>query len=80
MREAVPAEFFRGMKQVTGRYYISFKIDRVADQRSQVIISALIILQNAQVYSPIGGRIVPSNGSLEKQYSETVLQAVQGLR
>jgi hypothetical protein len=79
MRKAVTAEFFRGTKQVTGRYYVSFKINRVADQRSQVIISALIILENA-VYSPIGGRIVPSNGSLEKQYSETVLQAVQGLR
>jgi hypothetical protein len=79
MREAVTAEFFRGMKRVTGRYYVSFKIDRIADQRSQVIISALIILENAD-YSPIGGRIVPSNGSLEKQYSEIVVQAVQGLR
>jgi hypothetical protein len=80
VREAVTAEFFRGMKQVTGRYYVSFKIDRIADQRSQAIISALIILENAQDYSPIGGRIVPSNGGLEKQYSEIVLQAVQGLR
>jgi hypothetical protein len=80
MREAVTAEFLRGMRQVTGRYYVSFKIDRVADQRSQVIISALIILENAELSSPIGGRIVPSNGSLEKQYSETVLQAVQPLR
>jgi hypothetical protein len=80
MREAVTAEFLRGMRQVTGRYYVSFKIDRVADQRSQVIISALIILENAELNSPIGGRIVPSNGSLENQYSETVLQAVQQLR
>ena len=76
MREAVPAEFFRGMKQVTGRYYLSCKIDRVADQTSRVIISALIVLEYPEVSSPIGGRIVPSNGSLEKLYSETVLQAV----
>src|SRR5262249_202295 len=80
MREAITAEFLRGMRQVTGRYYVSFKIDRVADQRSQVIISALIILENAELNSPIGGRIAPSNGSLEKQYGETVLQAVQQLR
>jgi hypothetical protein len=79
MRKAITAEFFRGMKQVGGRYYVSFKINRAADQRSQVIISALIILENA-VYSPIGGRIVLSNGSLEKQYSEIVLQAAERLR
>ena len=58
MREAVPAEFFRGTKQVTGRYYLSCKIDRVADQRSRVIISALIVLEYPEVSSPIGGRIV----------------------
>jgi hypothetical protein len=79
MRKAIPAEFIRGMKQVMGRYYVSFNIDRAVDQSSQVIVSALIILEDS-VYSPIGGRIVPSNGSLEKQYSETVIQAVQRLR
>ena len=79
MRKAIRAEFFRGMKQVTGRYYVSFNIDRAADRSSQVIVSAIIILED-QVYSPVGGRIVPSNGSLEKEYSETVIQAVQRLR
>jgi hypothetical protein len=80
MSEAVTAEFFRGLKEGTGRYYVSFKIDRAADERSQVIISTRIVLEKAEVNSPIGGRIVPSNGSLEKQYSEIVTRAVERLR
>ena len=49
MRETVAAEFVRGIKQVTGRYYVSFKSNRAADryQTSQVLVSALIILENA---------------------------------
>jgi hypothetical protein len=80
MREAVTTEFIRGLKEGTGRYYVSFKIDRAADQQSQVTVSARIILEDAEDDSPIGGRVVPSNGSLEKQYSEIVAQAVQRLR
>ena len=56
MREAVTAEFFRGLKEGTGRHYVSFKIDRAADERSQVIVSVRIVLEKAEVNSPIGGR------------------------
>jgi hypothetical protein len=80
MREAVTAEFFRGLKEGTGRYYVSFKIDRAADERSQVIVSVRIVLEKAEVNSPIGGQLVPSNDSLEKQYSEIVTQTVERLR
>ena len=80
MREAVTAELFRGLKEATGQHYVSFKIDRAADERSQVIVSVRIVLEKAEVNSPIGGELVPSNGSLEKQYSEMVTQAVPRLR
>jgi hypothetical protein len=81
MREAIAAEFLRDLKEATGRYYVSFKIDRdAADERSQVIISVSILLEKAEVNSPIDGQLAPSNGSLEKQYSEMVTQAVQRLR
>jgi hypothetical protein len=81
MREAVAAEFLRGLKEATGQHYVSFKIDRdAADERSQVIISVRIFLEKAEVSSPIGGELAPSNGSLEKQYGEMVAQAVQRLR
>ena len=81
MKEAVTAEFLRDLKEATGRYYVSFKIDRdAADERSQVIVSVRILLEKAEVNSPIGGELAPSNGSLEKQYSEMVTQAVQRLR
>ena len=77
MREAVAAELLRGLKEATGQHYVSFKIDRdAADERSQVIVSVRIFLGKAEVNSPIGGELVPSNGSLEKQYSEMVTQAV----
>jgi hypothetical protein len=45
-----------------------------------VIISVSILLEKAEVNSPIDGQLAPSNGSLEKQYSEMVTQAVQRLR
>jgi hypothetical protein len=78
MREPVMAEFLRGLKEATGQYYVSFKVDKdAADERSQVIVSVSIILENGEANSPIRGRVVPSNGSLEKQYSEMVTQAVQ---
>jgi hypothetical protein len=80
MREAVTAEVFGGLKEGPGRHYVSFKIDRAADDRSQVVISVLIVLEKVEVNNPIGGRVVPSNGSLERQYSEIVTQAVQRLR
>ena len=49
MRETVAAEFVRGIKQVTGRDHVPFKSNRAADhyQTSQVLVSALIILENA---------------------------------
>lgn len=78
MREPVMAEFLRGLKEAMGQYYVSFKVDKdAADERSQVIVSVSIILENGEANSPIRGRVVPSNGSLEKQYSEMVTQAVQ---
>ncbi len=81
MKEAVRAEFLRDLKEATGRYYVSFKIDRdAADERSQVIVSVRILLEKAEVNSPIGGELAQSNGSLEKQYGEMVTQAVQRLR
>ncbi len=81
MKEAVTAEFLRGLKEATGQHYVSFKIDRnAADERSQVIVSVRIFLEKAEVNSPIGGELAPSNGSLEKQYSEMVTQAVPRLR
>jgi hypothetical protein len=33
MREAITAEFFRRMKQVTGRNFVSLKIDRACRDR-----------------------------------------------
>jgi hypothetical protein len=81
VKEAVTAEFLRDLKEARGRYDVSFKIDRdAADDRSQVIVSVRILLQKAEVNSPIGGELAPSNGSLEKQYGEMVTQAVQRLR
>jgi hypothetical protein len=81
MREAVAVEFLHGLKEATGQYYVSFKVDKdTTDERSQVIVSVSIILENGEADSPIRGRVVASNGSLEKQYGEMVTQAVQRLR
>jgi len=78
MRESVTAEFLRGLKEATGQYYVSFKVDKdAANERSQVIVSVSIILENGEANSPIRGRVVPSNGSLEKQYSEMITQALK---
>jgi hypothetical protein len=80
MRDAVTAEFSRDLKEPKGLHYVSFKIDRAADERSQVTVSVRIVLEHAEGYSPISGWIAPSNGSLEKEYGEMVTQAVQPLR
>jgi hypothetical protein len=81
MKEAVTAEFLRDLKEATGRYYVSFNINRdAADERSKVNVSVRILMEKAEINSPIGGDLAPSNGSLEKQYAEMVTQAVQRLR
>lgn len=77
MREAVLAALFKDLKEATGRYYVSFKVEKAADQSSQLVVSVRIILEKAQVDSPIGGRVVPSNGSLEKQHAERIVRAVR---
>ena len=81
MREAVPTEFLHGLNGATGRYYVSFKVDRdAADDGSRVVISVLIVLEQVGINSPMDGRVAPSNGSLERQYGEMVTQAVQRLK
>ena len=42
MRELVTAEFLRGLKEATGPYYVSFKVDKGDAVRSQVMISVAL--------------------------------------
>jgi hypothetical protein len=80
MRSAIPAALFRDLKGATGRFYLSVKVDQEGQQNSRATVSARIILEKAELDSPIGGRVVPSNGSLEKRLADAVQQALQRLR
>jgi hypothetical protein len=80
MREVIPAQFMEGVREATGRYYVSFKLDRTTDQSTQVTVTTLIVVEKAELDSPIGGRVFPSNGTLERRFAQAVTQAIQDLR
>jgi hypothetical protein len=62
-----------------GRYFVSFKVER-AEQGARVDVSVRIIVEGGDLDSPIGGKVVPSNGTLERQQIDAVTQAVQRLQ
>jgi hypothetical protein len=67
-------------RQPVGRYLVSFKADRDTNGGTRLVISVRIIVERDNLHSPIGGRVVPSNGSLEKQHLASVMQTLQNLR
>jgi hypothetical protein len=79
MREVIPPQFLQGIREATGRYYVTFKLDRF-EQSTRVTVTTLIVVEKAELDSPIGGRILPSNGTLERRFAQAVTQAVQGPR
>jgi hypothetical protein len=66
--------------EATGRYFISFKVEGTGPENSRVTVSSRIILGNPNADSPIGGRVVPSNGVLEKQQLAFFTQVLQQLK
>ncbi|MGA9018764.1 MAG: sialidase family protein [Candidatus Cybelea sp.] len=61
----------------TGKYYVTFKTESGEEQAGRstthVVVSVrIIVLSPKDLDSPLGGRIVPSNGSLEQSFLDTL--------
>ena len=66
LREIVGKEFLEFLGKQDGRYVLSFQIEGQGE-KVKVTIAPLIIV-NMAAGNPLGGRPVPSNGTLEKQH------------
>jgi hypothetical protein len=75
---AIPPEFARSLpREARGRYLMSFAARPLEGERTEMRVSTRIILAASQTDSPIGGRTVPSNGSLEQRQIELLAQRLK---
>lgn len=75
LREIISKEFLEFLGKQDGRYVLSIRLENDGG-KTKVTISPLIIV-NSLAENPLGGRPVPSNGSLEKQHFSLLQKALQ---
>lgn len=75
---AVPPDFAKGLPgEARGRYLISFANRSTANAVTEIQVSVRIIIDAGQVDSPIGGQLIPSNGTLEQRQIRLMSQRLK---
>jgi hypothetical protein len=81
LRQIVPARFLAGEPaDAEGRYLVSFHVEKDGDSQSRVTIGVRVILSDPTEDGPLRGKLVPSNGALEKRYFKVLTEQVQYVR
>jgi hypothetical protein len=70
LREIISPEFLPFLGRQDGRYLLSFLIESQGGETKVTITPLIVVSMPAE--NPLGGRPVPSNGTLEKQHFERI--------
>jgi hypothetical protein len=75
---AIKPEFAKSLpREAQGRYLISFAVHPLGAEGAELRVSTRIIFESPELDSPLGGRLVPSNGTLEQRQLRLLSQRLK---
>jgi hypothetical protein len=75
--EFIPADFAQYLTDAGGRYVLEVRVAETASG-TQVTIAPVIVITIPGTENPLGGRVVPSNGTLERQIATALRERLAG--
>jgi uncharacterized repeat protein (TIGR01451 family) len=78
LKEIIAEEYLEFLGPREGRYLLSLCLEAVGAETTQVTVTPLIIVNTRFAESPIGGRPIPSNGTLEAEHLDAIAEMLEG--
>ncbi|MEJ2354067.1 MAG: hypothetical protein P8Y03_30190, partial [Anaerolineales bacterium] len=78
LSEIVAEDLLEFLGEQDGRYLLSFLVERVDDENTNVTVTALIIVNTGETANLLGGQPAASSGDLENSHLDAIAEKLSG--